>query len=1498
MRQSIIRLWLGLWLLFAAFGLAQAQQSAAEISAEAEDDQGFITRFLQEKLSGAGRQVTISGFDGALSSRATFARLTIADDDGAWITLENGAIQWTRSALFARRVEIRELSAERVVLERLPGGEAEAPTAEAREFSLPELPLGINIADISVDRVELGEAVIGVAAVLSVDGSMNLSGGEGRTQLDITRVDGPRGSFVLDAGFSNETRILSLNLDLDEDADGIFSNLVGLHERPSVRASIRGQGPLSEFAADLELATDGQERVRGRVALQSAEREGLPGTAFQAQIGGDISAITPPEHRDFFGPDSQLRAQGWRGQGGQLHVPELSVRTDALNLSGAVATTDRGAPQSAELLLNLGEDAQAPTVPVRVPWADKPTTVRSGTLRLSYDAAQDSGWTLRGRLNDVDRAEGRLEELRIDGRGRVNLDEGMLQSIRGWVAFGMDGIAPADEDLARAIGDNLNGGLNFDFRPGNAIEFFGMNINGTEYGLRGDMLVDGLSSGITLSGDLSMGHRDLGRLSGLASRELSGQADARFQGYYILLGSSFDIDAEIFGTDIAVDQPHADRLLAGRSVIRVDARRDQTGLEIEELTVNARNLTAEASGHLNSRDSDLQARISMPDLSVADPAMSGSVETRAVLSGPARARLLRITGEAQDLVTGVAELDGALDGRTELAATVAETPDGFELQSLNLMNPQLSLGGQGSFAPDAINAMLDFDMADLAVLNRGFSGAVEATARVSELGGIRRIEVEGTGDDLRLGQQDVDGALTGRTRLALSAEEQAGRLTLQDFTLTNDQMDATAQGVIGEDETDLTAQLAIRSLAAFGRGWRGALDAQGTLTGDGQGGRVLDLTGVGRDLSLGQAQVDGALAGETRLALRGTERDGVFAIETAEVANPRLHLDAAGRLGGGVTDLTARLNAQDLRFLGRGFRGAVEAQGHITETDGQRHAQIEGRANGLAVGNAQADAVLAGQTVIDAAISLDPQGRLAIQRFRATNPQLQVNADGDPGLLNLTARLADLALVQPGFPGPVELRGTVGQSPENFQLDLDLTAPGGTVARIAGTAARDLATMDLAISGQGDAAVANPFLRTRSVAGPIGFDLRLNGAPGLEALSGQLRLRDARLADPRLGLSIGALDATAELGGGQLDVDLRGEVDAGGVVTVRGPIPLAGAGQMGLEVRLDGVVLRDPNLYEVLVNGALSVTGSLVQGPLVAGRIDVAEAELRIPSTGFGGASSIPPIQHLFDRPPVRATRAKAGLSEFPSDESRMAGMNGPAATPPANPARFDLVISAPRQVFVRGRGVDAELGGDLRLTGDARQPIPVGQLELIRGRVDLLGKRFDLTEGLIEMQGSLIPVLRLVAETEQDDILTRIIIDGEARDPDISFESVPDMPEEEVLSHLLFGRGLDTISPLQAAQLANAIAVLAGRGGEGIVGRLRSATGLDDLDLATDDEGNVSVRAGKYLSRNLYTDVQVGADGTTRLNLNLDVSRDVTARGSVDSEGDSTIGIYFERDY
>ena len=929
----------------------------------------------------------------------------------------------------------------------------------------------------------------------------------------------------------------------------------------------------------------------------------------------------------------------------------------------------------------------------------------------------------------------------------------------------------------------------------------------------------------------------------------------------------------------------------------MQARRDELGLEVEDFRVNASRLTATAQGLINSTSSNLRAQVSMPSLADAGPELGGSLDATAEVTGPQNQRRLTLNGQAQDLRIGIEALDNALSGQTELTASALQTAQGFQLEDFRLANPQLSADAQGSFAQGALDAVAQVAVVDLSSIRADWAGGFQARATLREEDGARLIDVTGSGQDLSLGATGADGALTGTTQLALQASERDGVVTITEGRLTNDQMRAVVQGTYGPGVTDLTGDVNVASLAPFGPGWRGSLQAQGSFAEAGDGIRRLAVTGTGRDLSFGQAQVDGALAGETRLSVTGTEQGGIFTIDTAQVENPRLSASAIGQVGAGATDVAATLNAGDLRFLGNGISGAVQADARLTDDGTTRRIETTGTASGLSLGQPRIDPILAGQTRFDVAASQGAQG-ISVQRLNVTNPQLQVTADGAPATgINLNARLADLGLIVPEFPGAVAVTGTVREEGPSFAVDLRATAPGSTDLRIAGTAARDGSTVDLGVNGSADSALANTTLRTRSVSSPLAINLRVQGAPSLQAVSGQVRLTNGQLADPGLGVRLDGIDVTAGFQSGRLQIDGAANVSAGGRVTLSGPVDLTN-GATDISVALAQVVLRDPNLYQTIIDGQVRFSGTAATGQTLSGRIDLGETEIRIPSTGLGGARAIPDITHVGNqRPPVRATRAKAGLEPYPSQASRDAGMSGPPATPGRPPA-LDLVINAPNRVFIRGRGIDAELGGGFRIQGTARNAIPIGNLQLIRGRVDLLGSRFNLTEGLVELQGSLIPVIRLVAETERDEITTRIIIDGEVRDPDITFESSPELPQEEVLSQLLFGRGLDSISPLQAAQLANAIAVLAGRGGDGIISNLRESAGLDDLDLTTDDEGNIELRAGRYLSENVYTDVSVGEGGRSSINLNLDITQSLRARGSVGSDGGSSLGVFFERDY
>jgi translocation and assembly module TamB len=181
---------------------------------------------------------------------------------------------------------------------------------------------------------------------------------------------------------------------------------------------------------------------------------------------------------------------------------------------------------------------------------------------------------------------------------------------------------------------------------------------------------------------------------------------------------------------------------------------------------------------------------------------------------------------------------------------------------------------------------------------------------------------------------------------------------------------------------------------------------------------------------------------------------------------------------------------------------------------------------------------------------------------------------------------------------------------------------------------------------------------------------------------------------------------------------------------------------------------------------------------------------------------------------------------------------------------------------------------------------------------LDILSKRFNLDEGIIQLQGDFDPFIRFVAITNTDVGTASVVVEGLATDPEVRFESSPDAPQDEVLAQIFFGRDVSQISALQALQLASAVATLAGRGGEGVVSKLRRSFDLDDLDITTDEQGNAGLRAGKYISDNIYTDVTVGTNNNAEVSLNIDITPTITATGKLGSDGDTSLGIYFQKDY
>ena len=173
----------------------------------------------------------------------------------------------------------------------------------------------------------------------------------------------------------------------------------------------------------------------------------------------------------------------------------------------------------------------------------------------------------------------------------------------------------------------------------------------------------------------------------------------------------------------------------------------------------------------------------------------------------------------------------------------------------------------------------------------------------------------------------------------------------------------------------------------------------------------------------------------------------------------------------------------------------------------------------------------------------------------------------------------------------------------------------------------------------------------------------------------------------------------------------------------------------------------------------------------------MAETSVTVPSTGLTSIGDIPQIDFIGAPADVIATRNKAGLNGADAGTDVTDDSSGPGYG-------LNVRINAPNRIFVRGRGLDAELGGSLLLTGTTNQ-INFGRagFDLIRGRLDILGKRFNLTEGAVKFQGELVPYLRFVTATSTQSGEARIIIEGPATAPEVSFESTPASPQDEVLA-------------------------------------------------------------------------------------------------------------------
>lgn len=498
------------------------------------------------------------------------------------------------------------------------------------------------------------------------------------------------------------------------------------------------------------------------------------------------------------------------------------------------------------------------------------------------------------------------------------------------------------------------------------------------------------------------------------------------------------------------------------------------------------------------------------------------------------------------------------------------------------------------------------------------------------------------------------------------------------------------------------------------------------------------------------------------------------------------------------------------------------------------------------------------------------------------NAALIVKGLSRSGLV-LTSRPVDLALVARLDPDAMQTRAVIREGNEvrgRFQARIGgLPRGGGFVDRLqAGQLAGQLR-----YSGPADALWRLTGVEVFDLTGPVGARADISGSIGAPVLRGAVASKGMRVQSTLTGTDL----RQVELAGTFTDSTLQlarfsGVTPNGGRVSGSGTIGLADLDEHGpsidLKLSAQNAQLINRDDMAAAVTGPLRIVSSGVGGT-IAGRVRIERARWAL----------------------GRATAAR----ELPNIATRE--INAPAdaapARTPAAPWRFLIDASGANLINVRGLGLDSEWGADIRLRGTTAAPQIFGTADLVRGGYEFAGKRFELTRGRIRFTGEVPvdPQLDIVAEGDANNISAKITITGTGNRPTIAFSSTPSLPEEELLSRILFGSSITQISAPEAVQLASALASLRGGGGLDPINKLRAAIGLDRLRIVGADPtvgSGTSIAVGKYIGRRFFVELVTDGGGYSATSVEFRITRWLALLATMSTIGDESINLKASKDY
>jgi translocation and assembly module TamB len=874
---------------------------------------------------------------------------------------------------------------------------------------------------------------------------------------------------------------------------------------------------------------------------------------------------------------------------------------------------------------------------------------------------------------------------------------------------------------------------------------------------------------------------------------------------------------------------------------------------VHDVSVQGRALTAQASGTDKAAKLDILWHVALSDLSALAAQAGGALTIGGHVTGPQSGLAVeaKLSGEAGTAKFPRAPVTASLSAQGLPAAPEGTLNADFRMQGA----PATVVARVNSQAGGALHAVIE----KLSWKSLSAKADVTMAKGASLPTGKAEIQLSRLADFSAFTGQSLSGSLTAK----LDAAGQTARVTLTGSDLSAAKtsvqrvaVEARASGLPARPDIHATADL--NGIAA------GAVSGQARFTADGR----LDALAI--TTAAGVQNLQGAPAHFTTSATIDANRKTAL-LRTLQAGWKTLNLTLGepARIGFGERITVDRLRIA-LNQARLAVDGTISPALNITATasaitpDLARAFMPTLRADGVV----SADAHLSGTLA-------SPSGTIHLY---GSGLRMRGGAGGaaPPASITATATLDGRSAT---------VNGQIGAGPK-----LRLTAYGSVPLAAGGPLAVHTA-------GRVDVSLLNPILQAqgRQAAGIATLDITASGTTTAPMVAGGVTLAGGDIQDFTQGLHLSHIAARLDAAGNTLRITRLTADAAPGTIAVTGQVGVTAPGvPVDLHVQARNARPLASDLFTAWFDADLAVHGQ-AQGTLqAAGAIKLHRAEINIPD-------SLPPsVAVLHVRRP----------GEKPPPPS--------AAAPPVT-IRLAIGVDAPSNIFVRGHGLYAELGGKLTVGGTAATPDVGGAFDMRQGDFSLAGTTLNFTKGTVGFNGAGVlgridPSLDFEADSYQGGITATLKITGYADAPKITLSSVPDLPQDEVLAHLLFGESVKQLSPIQIAEIGAALAELSGvTGGEGPLGSIRKGLGLDRLNVGGGTNGaGASVEAGRYVAKGVYVGAKQSTSGAggTQAQVQVDLTRHLkltttlgTGGGSVqgatpDNDPGSSVGLAYQFEY